>query len=721
LALYGNQLSGAVPDFSNLPDIRQISLSTNRLSGTIPDFSNIPKLIALGISDNQLNGPIPNFSNLPELRDLILIGNQLNGPIPDFTNTPDLEFLILINNKLNGEVPDFSNLPNLRWMVVHDNKLSGTIPDFSNLPGLVGIYLNGNQYSGAIPTFSNLPNLSYLFLQNNEFSGPLPDYSTLDSFIISDNRFTFEDILGSPNLSSNRFDYAPQKLFNSDTVIYQKKNQFLQIDLRIDDMLSNNVYSWHKDSMPWTPGGGNDPFSNKLDFIGLQAADAGRYYASVTNSAAPQLTLYSNTINLRVCDEQQDSLELIGLYNATDGANWTNKSNWLQPGMPIRSWHGVSADSLGCVRGLDLRSNNLSGELPSLNLNTLDTLILEDNQLTGTIPELQIPFVRALNLSRNQLTGGFPNAMSNWYDIRVLNVSQNSLNNTIPPDLGDLCELTALQLNNNQIPGELPVQLTMLFKLKAGQVNFSNNLIDSLQDKLIWFCPFGDSILQTNPTYDRFLGICNVQCTGMEWDKLDDYPWIADTLDALDCLGGNCLFRPAEAGFVDVRSVKVVYTKSRCYTVLGSMPEYTEQIRFYDCAGHLLDMAVCDQNQFCAGFSAIAPEEFVQLVYDKRWNCGITFSGPSGLQDPIPGNQTSPVSMLPCSPNPTDGLLRCDTGADIYPGSLQVTDLLGRLYLVDAQFSDGQLALQLGPLPPGMYVVSLLGEHGRYLAKVVVR
>jgi hypothetical protein len=507
--------------------------------------------------------------------------------------------------------------------------------------------------------------------------------------------------------------------FYKDTTIQILQDSPLEIDLGIDAGLTDNFYQWSKDSLGWTLPPGNDPNSNKLLFPSPQATDAGRYHVRVTNPQAPSLSLYSHTISLKVCDEQADSLQLVSLYNATGGSNWANKTNWLVPGMPIGTWYGITADAFGCVQKIDLTGNSLAGTLPPLNLNTLDTLILEDNLLAGGIPEMEIPFVRHFNLARNQLSGGFPAVLTGWYDLELLDLGFNELSSTIPPDLGDLCELKALRLNNNQIPGELPEDLTRLFNLQIGQVDFSNNLIDSLRQKIIWFCPFGDSILEINPSYDRFLGICNVQCSGTEWDHLNDFPWIADTLEALDCSEPGCLLRTADAGFVLVRGVRVVFTRTRCYTALSPSASYVEEVRFFDCAGHLLETASCDQDEFCSVFGAISQDEYLKLDYDVRWQCGQSLDVIDNLEEPaVPGS--SGLISLRCSPNPAAVFIFCEKEDGIALGSVRVFDLMGRSREVNVQLSPKGFQLDVSLLTPGMYVVAVMGKNARHLAKVVV-
>jgi len=72
-----NQLTGAIPDFSALPNLQLLWLSGNQLTGAIPDFSALPKLQKLELSNNQLTGAIPDFSALTKLRYLDLRNNPI--------------------------------------------------------------------------------------------------------------------------------------------------------------------------------------------------------------------------------------------------------------------------------------------------------------------------------------------------------------------------------------------------------------------------------------------------------------------------------------------------------------------------------------------------------------------------------------------------------------------------------------------------------------------
>ena len=99
-----------------------------------------------------------------------------------------------------------------------------------------------------------------------------------------------------------------------------------------------------------------------------------------------------------------DRAALVALYDATDGPNWKNDANWLSD-KPLHTWYGVTTDGRGRIIWLDLRRNELSGEIPTElgTLPALTSLDLSDNQLSGAIPiELGgLPNLETLRLSPN--------------------------------------------------------------------------------------------------------------------------------------------------------------------------------------------------------------------------------------------------------------------------------------------------------------------------------
>ena len=106
-----------------------------------------------------------------------------------------------------------------------------------------------------------------------------------------------------------------------------------------------------------------------------------------------------------------DRAALVTLYEAMDGVNWKNNTNWLSEA-PLGEWYSVITGLSGRVTELDLSENQLSGAIPPElgNLANLTKLYLSENQLSGAIPpELgNLANLRYLSLRGNQLNGCVP-------------------------------------------------------------------------------------------------------------------------------------------------------------------------------------------------------------------------------------------------------------------------------------------------------------------------
>jgi hypothetical protein len=145
----------------------------------------------------------------------------------------------------------------------------------------------------------------------------------------------------------------------------------------------------------------------------------------------------------------QDSLQLVSIYNATNGANWRNK--W-DLNTPMNGWYGVRLNGEGCAAEVDLSDNNLVGQLPNLSISKLDHLFLQRNQLIGNIPNFNCPELRLLYLFRNQFTGAIPNF--NYPKLYYLSLFSNQLSGSIPNF--DLPDLHKLELSENKLTGNIP-------------------------------------------------------------------------------------------------------------------------------------------------------------------------------------------------------------------------------------------------------------------------
>ena len=173
-----------------------------------------------------------------------------------------------------------------------------------------------------------------------------------------------------------------------------------------------------------------------------------------------------------------DRAALEALYNATDGANWTDNTNWLS-NAALSQWHGVTTDVNARVTRLVLNENELDGEIPAElgNLTNLEYLFLEDNTLTGGIPaELgSLTTLLFLYLNGNALDGGIPAELGNLALLLTLNLSDNQLNGQIPKELEGLTTLRELRLEDNELSGGIPAELGNFTNLQ--ELRLSNNTL----------------------------------------------------------------------------------------------------------------------------------------------------------------------------------------------------------------------------------------------------
>ena len=195
-----------------------------------------------------------------------------------------------------------------------------------------------------------------------------------------------------------------------------------------------------------------------------------------------------------------DRAALMALYNATDGSNWTDSTNW-DTDEALDHWHGVRTDDAGRVVRLDLHVNNLTGSIPP----ELDTLInlerlrLYENNLTGRIPpELgTLINLEELKLDNNNLTGPIPAELGALTNLENLHLHGNDLTGSIPPELGDLTNLKLLWVAHNNLSGSIPPELGSFTNL-TGLWAAGNNLTGPLPSSMINLGPLSHLHLENN-------------------------------------------------------------------------------------------------------------------------------------------------------------------------------------------------------------------------------
>ena len=368
----------------------------------------------------------------------------------------------LNENALVGPIPpELDGLTNLQRLDLSNNGLTGSIPpELGSLTGLEFLNLPTNKLTGTLPPeLGRLSNLSWLQLSTNALEGPIPP-----------------EWGGLTNLND----------------LYLFNNEFTgALPKSLMGLASLRAFSFGSNAGLCSPG--------TADFV--------------------EWIEERSFVNGPYCHES-DMAILQTLFETAGGTDWSDSGGWLGSAV-LDGWHGVSADSLGHVTGLDLGGNGLAGRLPP-NLGDLlrmTELRIGDNaDLTGRLPlSLARLSLRVLHYAGTGLcipteaafrewlttiplqqgtaaecsplsdravlealydaTGGtrWTNQgnwlsdvpLNEWYGVRSddsgrvtdLDLRDNNLAGALPPDLGRLANLRQLNLSRNGLTGSIPPEL----------------------------------------------------------------------------------------------------------------------------------------------------------------------------------------------------------------------------------------------------------------------
>ncbi|KAI8894844.1 hypothetical protein BC833DRAFT_623593 [Globomyces pollinis-pini] len=175
------------------------------------------------------------------------------------------------------------------------------------------------------------------------------------------------------------------------------------------------------------------------------------------------------------------------------------------------------------LRSLDLRSNQISGQIDSISFpESLETILLSANWISGELPQdfSYLTNLKTLDISGNQLTGGINNVILP-VSIQVLDLGLNYLSGDLPKDLSGLTNLISIylasnqftggidtiilpeslqsvELGDNKLSGELPQDLSSLINLKIlglATNRFTGEISNIVFPTSISIIDFGDNQL----------------------------------------------------------------------------------------------------------------------------------------------------------------------------------------------------------------------------------
>ncbi len=539
LNLSRNDLSGGIPqELGQLANLESLDLSVNSLNGMIPaELGNLTKLKSLRFWVSGLIGEIPpELGHLTELESLDLSwNNDLTGPIPrELGRLTNLKVLELDINDLKGPIPkELGQLANLEQLDLGHNELTGQIPpELGQFTNLTQLLLNSNRLTGAIPSeLGQLPNLEWMWLGNNQFAETIPpELGELTS--LTDLRLQGNELTGTipPELG---------QLANLQSLSLEWNELTGLIPPEFGQLTNLKILYL----------AGNEELAGPLpqSFLGL---DLHSFEFRGTQVCIPATAEFEEwlegipdkTITAECAFPERDAL--VALYNAADGPNWKNRSNWLNA-PTLGEWYGVTTDTDKRVTRLDLRGNNLRGTIPhqlgrlthlrTLNLASnaslsgpvpmgltrlaLDTLALDGTRLCAPpqqefqawldkisvttdvdrCTDTRADYYALVELYNGTNGANWTNAtkwasnapLGDWHGVTTdargrvtrLDLYENNLSGTIPRHLGQLTHLTFLEFEDNQLTGGIPSELGQLTDLTYLNL-FGNELTGGIPPEL---------------------------------------------------------------------------------------------------------------------------------------------------------------------------------------------------------------------------------------------
>lgn len=167
-----------------------------------------------------------------------------------------------------------------------------------------------------------------------------------------------------------------------------------------------------------------------------------------------------------------DSLALVAMYNASNGAKWA-KDNWDLT-KPINEWPKVTVNEAGRVIKINLGVRTITEaawEIPAEigTLTELTELVLGSNMVTGEFPEClyELKNIVKLNLPNNTISGSFSAKMANWTKLDEFSLLKNvDFCGAIPAEIGECADLRLLNLNETSVSGAIPAELAKCQKLQ---------------------------------------------------------------------------------------------------------------------------------------------------------------------------------------------------------------------------------------------------------------
>ncbi|KAK1284909.1 putative inactive receptor kinase [Acorus calamus] len=187
--------------------------------------------------------------------------------------------------------------------------------------------------------------------------------------------------------------------------------------------------------------------------------------------------------SLSIGDLNSDKQALLAFFASVPHGH---KLNWNQSTPVCSSWVGITCTANPSqVVAVRLPGIGLHGPIPPNTLGKLDALqvlSLRSNRLSGDLPSdiTSLPSLRNLFLQHNNFSGDIPSSLPS--NLNTLDLSFNTFTGKIPQVIQNLTQLTTLSLQNNSLIGPIPdLNLPRLKHLNVSYNHLNGTIPPSLQ------------------------------------------------------------------------------------------------------------------------------------------------------------------------------------------------------------------------------------------------
>lgn len=181
-----------------------------------------------------------------------------------------------------------------------------------------------------------------------------------------------------------------------------------------------------------------------------------------------------------------DSLALVAIYNASNGANWKSDRVWdLSKAMDDADgkWYGVTLNAEGRVSALKLLKATITEEwtIPAEigNLTEITDLRFIDCKVAGTFPTVLYNLTKlvSLYLTNNTVAFTLSADMAKWTELKDLYIDQNAnVQGSLPKEIGTMTKLANINISKTSVSGAIPAEMSgcsALLNLMAYSTNIN--------------------------------------------------------------------------------------------------------------------------------------------------------------------------------------------------------------------------------------------------------